>query len=368
MKIGIVWLPNVGKSTLFNALTKSYAAAAANFPFCTIEPNVGIVDVKDARLDKLSEIMKTHKTIYSAIKFVDIAGLVKGASQWEWLGNKFLTHIRECDAIVQVIRYFQDPDIAHVHGQVDPHYDAEVINTELIIADLESVEKNHVSLTKIGAKRTKDQEVLYKIYGLAYEALSAGKFIYTIRNHLAPEETKILNGLQFITDKHMIYAVNVSENDLDNFKDIEKDVQEKLGATAVVVCAKVESELISLSEEERDEYHTALFGEVANYADAPTLDRLIKTAFDEVGLMYYFTAGEKECRAWTIPKGCTAPQAAGVIHTDFERWFIRAEVVSYDNLIHDGSRSNAKAAGHLRQEGKEYVVHDGDVMLFKFNV
>ncbi len=292
----------MGKSTLFNALTKSYAAAAANFPFCTIEPNVGIVDVKDARLDTLSDIMKTHKTIYSAIKFVDIAGLVKGASQGEGLGNKFLTHIREVDAIVQVIRYFQDPDITHVHGNVDPHYDAEVINTELMISDLEQIDKNLPSLTKLGGKRSKEQETLFKIYELAKQTLDAGEFVYTIRSQLSPEELKALKSLCFLTDKHMIYAVNVSENDLDRFKTIEEEVKNKLKRNAVVVCAKVESELIALSEEERKEYQEALFGDVSDYAAVPTLDRLIKTAFDEVGLMYYFTAGEKECRAWTIPK------------------------------------------------------------------
>jgi GTP-binding protein YchF len=368
MKIWIVWLPNVGKSTLFNALTKSYAAAAANFPFCTIEPNVGIVDVKDSRLDSLSEVMKTQKTIYSAIKFVDIAGLVKWASGGEGLGNKFLSHIREVDAIVQVVRYFKDSDITHVHGQVDPSYDAEVINTELIIADLDSVERNHASLTKMGSKRTKDQDVLLKIYGLAMEALNAGKFIYSIRPELSPEEKKALNGLQFITDKHMIYAVNVSESDLDNYLSIEQEIKDKLNANAVVVCAKMEAEFIPLSDEERHEYQQALFGEVTDYSSVPTLDRLIKTAFDEVGLMYYFTAWEKECRAWTVAKWSTAPQAAWVIHTDFEKWFIRAEVVSYDHLITDGSRSHARSAWHLKQEGKEYVVQDGDVMLFRFNV
>lgn len=368
MKIWIVWLPNVGKSTLFNALTKSYAAAAANFPFCTIEPNVGIVDVKDARLDALSLLMKTQKVIYSAIKFVDIAGLVKWASEGEGMGNKFLSHIREVDAIVQVIRYFKDSDITHVHGSVDPVYDAEIINTELIIADMESVERNHASLTKMGIKRSKDQDVLLHIYGLALEALNAGKFIYSIRPQLSPEELKVLWGLQFITDKHMIYAVNVSENDLDNYLEIEKEIKQKLNANAVVVCAKMEAEFIPLTDEEKHEYQEAIFWEFTDYASVPTLDRVIKTAFDEVGLMYYFTAWEKECRAWTIPKGSTAPQAAGVIHTDFEKWFIRAEVVWYDNLIQDGSRANAKSAWHLKQEGKEYVVQDGDVMLFRFNV
>lgn len=368
MKIWIVWLPNVWKSTLFNALTKSYAAAAANFPFCTIEPNIGVVDVKDSRLDTLSKLVKTHKTVYSTIKFVDIAGLVKGASSGEGLGNKFLSHIREVDALVQVIRYFEDSDITHVHGQVNPHYDAEVINTELIIADMEGVERNHASLTKMGSKRTKEQDQLLKIYTLALDALNNGKFIYTIRPLLSLEEQKILSGLQCITDKHMIYAVNVSEWDLDRFEEIEEEIKNKLNANAVVVCAKIESEFVSLSEEEKQEYQGALFGEITDYAAVPTLDRLIKKAFDEVWLMYYFTAGEKECKARTIPKGSTAPQAAWVIHTDFEKGFIKAEVVNYTNMIQDGWRAQSRSAGHLRQEWKEYIVQDGDVILFKFNV
>jgi len=368
MKIGIVWLPNVGKSTLFNALTKSYTAAAANFPFCTIEPNIGIVDVKDKRLDTLSTMMNTHKTVYSAIKFVDIAWLVQWASSGEWLGNKFLSHIREVDAIVQVVRYFQDSDITHVHGQVDPLYDAEIINTELIIADMEQVEKNHAMLAKIGAKRSKDQEILFKIYSLASQALNAGKFCFTIRSELAPEELKVLKWLQFITDKQMIYAVNVSESDLPKFHAIEKEISDKLGTTSVVVCAKLESELIPLSDEERKEYLESIVWPVWDYSQAPTLDRVIKTAFDSVWLMYYFTAWEKECRARTIPVWSTAPQAAWAIHSDFEKWFIRAEVVHYDNLITDGGRNHAKAAWHLKQEGKEYIVQDGDVMLFRFNV
>lgn len=368
MKIGIIWLPNVGKSTLFNALTKSYAAAAANFPFCTIEPNVGIVDVKDIRLDTLSDIMKTKKTIYSAIKFVDIAGLVKGASQGEGLGNKFLSHIREVDALVQVVRYFQDSEITHVHGNIDPLYDAEIINMELIIADLESVDKNLASLEKMGGKRSKEQDSLLHIYSLAKESLDKGEFVYTIRKNLSPEDIKILKGLQLLTDKHMIYAVNIAEDDLENFKTIEAEIHSKLKRTAVVVCAKMESELMPLSEEERAEYTEMIFGSVSDYSTIPTLDRLIKTAFDEVGLMYYFTAWEKECRARTVPKGSTAPQAAWAIHTDFEKGFIRAEVVNYNNILADGGWSAAKAAGHLKQEGKEYVVQDGDVMLFRFNV
>ncbi|HMY81032.1 MAG TPA: redox-regulated ATPase YchF [Candidatus Absconditabacterales bacterium] len=368
MKIGIIGLPNVGKSTLFNALTKSYAANAANFPFCTIEPNVGIVDVKDSRLDHISKLMNTQKTIFANTKFVDIAGLVKGASQGEGLGNKFLSHIREVDALVQVIRYFSDSDITHVHGTVNPVYDADVINTELIIADLESVEKNHAMLQKIGHKRTQDQEILFKIYGLALEALNAGKFIFTIRSELAPEELKILKGLQFITDKEMIYAVNVAESDLSRFEEIEQEISNKLNTKAVCVCAKMESELIPLDEEEKKEYLEAVFGSFTNYNQVPTLDRLITLVYHQVGMMYYFTAGEKECRARSIPKGSTAPQAAGVIHSDFEKGFIRAEVVNYSDLLTLGGRNQAKMNGKLKQEGKEYIVQDGDVMLFKFNV
>ena len=367
MKIWIVWLPNVGKSTLFNALTKSYSAPAQNFPFCTIEPNVGIVNVKDQRLDKLGDIFGAKNIIYANIKFVDIAGLVKWASQWEWLGNKFLSHIREVDAIVHVVRYFEDDDISHVHGKVDPIHDADIINAELMISDLEQIEKTLSTLEK-SQRKTKEQELQLNIYRIAKDHLDRGKFIYTIRDELSGEEIRMLDGYNFITDKPMIYAVNVSEDDLKNYKTIESTLKDKLNKECVVVSAKIETELMELDESEKTDYiKSAIGNETVEINQLPTLDRLIKKAFDTVWLMYYFTAWEKECRARNIHKWWTWPQAAGVIHTDFEKWYIRAEVVNYDNIIEDGSRANARAKWHLRIEWKDYIVQDGDVMLFRFS-
>lgn len=367
MKIWIVWLPNVWKSTLFNALTKSYSAPAQNFPFCTIEPNIGIVNVKDNRLDNLAEVFGAKDTIYANIKFVDIAWLVKWASQWEWLGNKFLSHIREVDAIVHVVRYFEDEEITHVHGKVDPIDDAEVINAELMIADLEQIEKTLTSLEKT-QRRTKEQDLQLNIYRIAKDHLDRGKFIHTIRDELSIEEKKLLGSYNFITDKPMIYAVNVSENDLSNYRSIEDKLTNTLNRECVVVSAKLENELMELDESEKTDYIISTVWSDIWLEDLPTLDRLIKKAFDTVGLMYYFTAWEKECRAWTIHRWWTWPQAAWVIHTDFEKWYIRAEVVNYNNIILDGSRANARSNWHLRIEGKDYVVQDGDVMLFRFNV
>lgn len=367
MKIWIVWLPNVGKSTLFNALTKSYSAPAQNFPFCTIEPNIGVVNVKDDRLDRLSELFNAKNTIYASIKFVDIAGLVKWASQWEWLGNKFLSHIREVDAIVHVVRYFEDEDINHVHGKIDPIDDAEVINAELMIADLEQVEKTLHSLEK-SQRRSKEEDMQLNIYRTAKDHLDRGKFVYTIRDELSNEERKLLDSYNLITDKPMIYAVNVAENDLKDYKKIENNLTDKLGRDCVVVSAKIETELMELDESDKTDYIiSAVWSDIGN-DELPTLDRLIKKAFDIVGLMYYFTAGEKECRAWTIHRWWTWPQAAWVIHTDFEKWYIRAEVVNYNYIIEDGNRAKARSNWHLRIEWKDYVVQDGDVILFRFNV
>lgn len=367
MKIGIIWLPNVGKSTLFNALTKSYNAPAQNFPFCTIEPNIGIVNVKDHRLDKLTEVFNAKNTIYASIKFVDIAGLVKWASQWEWLGNKFLSHIREVDAIVHVIRHFKDEDITHVHGKVDPIDDAEVINTELMIADLEQIEKTLSTLEKT-QRRSKEQDLQLKVYKIAKDHLDRGQFIYTVRDELSWEEIKLLDSYNFITDKPMIYAVNVAEDDLKSFLEIEDKLKIRLNRECVVVSAKIETELMELDELERTDYIMSAIGDNMASDQLPTLDRLIKKAFDTVWLMYYFTAWEKECRAWTIYRWWTWPQAAGVIHTDFEKWYIRAEVVNYNNIIEDGSRASARTNWHLRIEWKEYLVQDWDVILFRFNI
>lgn len=369
MKIWIVWLPNVWKSTLFNALTKSYAADAANFPFCTIEPNIWIVDVRDMRMDKLAEMSKTQKTIYANTKFVDIAWLVKWASQWEWLGNKFLANIREVDAIVQVVRYFKDDNILHVHDKVDPVFDADIINTELIIADIESISKQLPTLRKM-QKKSKEQESMLKILEKCDEILWQNKYIYDIIDEFGVEDKKILKWLNLITSKPLIYAVNVSESDLNKFVEIEKDISAKLGGKkCVVLSAKLESELQWMDDNERIEYISdAVWSSFADYSDYPTLDRVIKVAFDTVWLQYYFTTWEKETRAWTIGKWFTAPQAAWVIHTDFEKWFIKAEIVKYEDLISAWSWSKAKEAGKLQLQGKDYVMNDGDVVVFKFNV
>ncbi len=367
MKIGIVGLPNVGKSTLFNALTKSYAAPAENFPFCTIEPNVGIVDVKDPRMIALSEMSKTQKIVYAHTEFVDIAGLVKGASKGEGLGNKFLSHIREVDAIVQVLRHFQDSDIVHVEGGVDPLRDQEIINTELIFADLEHIEKVLPNLQKRAkiAQNKEDKkvaEILEKIQNVLME----GKLANTIKEEFSDEELKLIKSYNFLTLKPFVYALNIAQDEIQNAEKLKAEFGAKLQAPVAIVCVKLEAEMMSFSEEERNEFLTELL-ELWGDQD-PTLDDLISLAFNQLGLMYYFTTGEKETRAWTIPLNSTAPQAAWAIHSDFERGFIKAEVIATDKLLECGSRSKAKEKGLVRLEGKEYIVQDGDVMIFKFNV
>lgn len=368
MKIGIVGLPNVGKSTLFNALTKSYAAPAENFPFCTIEPNVGIVDVKDPRMVALSEMSNTQKVVYAHTEFVDIAGLVKGASKGEGLGNKFLSHIREVDAIVQVLRHFQDSDIVHVEGGVDPLRDREIINTELIFADLEQIEKNLPAMQK-KAKITqnKDEKKIVEILEKIQAVLNAGQLANTIRDAFSAEELKLIKSYNFLTLKPFVYALNVAQEDICNAEALKAEYEAKLNAPVAIVCVKLESEMMSFSNEERAEFLTEML-EIQGGAHIPTLDDLIALAFKQLGLMYYFTTGEKETRAWTIPVDSTAPQAAGAIHTDFERGFIKAEVISTEKLLEAGSRSKAKEKGRIRLEGKDYIVQDGDVIVFKFNV
>ncbi len=367
MKIGIVGLPNVGKSTLFNALTKSYAAPAENFPFCTIEPNVGIVDVKDPRMIALSEMSKTQKIVYAHTEFVDIAGLVKGASKGEGLGNKFLSHIREVDAIVQVLRHFQDSDIVHVEGGVNPLRDQEIINTELIFADLEHIEKVLPNLQKRAkiAQNKEDKkvaEILEKIQNVLME----GKLANTIKEEFSDEELKLIKSYNFLTLKPFVYALNIAQDEIQNAEKLKAEFGAKLQAPVAIVCVKLEAEMMSFSEEERNEFLTEL---LELWGDqVPTLDDLISLAFNQLGLMYYFTTGEKETRAWTIPLNSTAPQAAWAIHSDFERGFIKAEVIATDKLLECGSRSKAKEKGLVRLEGKEYIVQDGDVMIFKFNV
>jgi ribosome-binding ATPase len=366
LRAGIVGLPNVGKSTLFNAVTRTRKAEAANYPFCTIDPNVGTVTVPDARLAVLHQIARTNLVIPAAIEFVDIAGLVKGASQGEGLGNKFLTHVREVDAIVQVVRCFEDVDIHHVSGTVDPVRDIEVINTELMLADLDSVQRRRERLVKEmrrgdGVAAAEDR-VLAKIEA----GLDAGKPALTVE--LTAEERALARPLFLLTDKPTIFACNVRESDLATADDnpyvqqVGQYVRTHLACEAVVISAQIESDLVDLSPEESAEFLKELGVEESG------IGRLIRATYHLLGLQTYFTAGEKEVRAWTIHQGDTAPKAAGVIHSDFERGFIKAETVAYDDLVACGSVAAAREKGLYRMEGKEYVVKDGDVLLFKFNV
>jgi GTP-binding protein YchF len=366
MKIGIVWLPNVGKSTLFNALTKSYSADAANFPFCTIDPNVGMVDVHDERLDALSTLSRSEKIVPATVNFVDIAWLVKGASAWEWLGNKFLAHIREVDAIVQVIRHFENSDVVHVEWRPDPDRDREIINDELMIADIQSLEKKLPERERKAKSQDKEAVTTAAVIRMALSYLTTWVLLYTIMDSLHDAERQCLKSFHLLTTKPFIYALNVAETSLGQAKTLAMSYQERWGSFVIPVCAKIEAEMMGLDDEER-----ALF--LADYQshdgqDLPTLHDVIACAFSTLGLMYYFTTGDKETRAWTIKRWSTAPQAAGAIHWDFERWFIRAETVQRDKLLEAGGWAWAKAKGYIRSEGKEYVVQDGDVMLFRFNV
>lgn len=359
-------MPNVGKSTLFNALTRTRKAEAANYPFCTIDPNVGVVTVPDVRLEPLAKIAKTTTIIPAVIEFVDIAGLVKGASQGEGLGNKFLSHIREVDAIVQVVRCFEDADIHHVTGSVDPVRDIEIINTELGVADLDNVKKRREKLAKDVKRGDKaaiaENAVLTKLEA----ALDAGKLALTVE--LTPEEKAIARGFYLLTDKPTIFACNVKESDLAGADKnpyvlkVSEYVKTHLACEAVVISAQIESDLSELSPAEAAEFLKELG------VSESGVGGLIRATYHLLGLRTYFTAGEKEARAWTIHVGDTAPKAAGVIHSDFERGFIKAETVAYDDLIQCGSIAAAREKGLYRMEGKEYVVQDGDVMLFKFNV
>jgi len=366
LRAGIVGLPNVGKSTLFNALTRTRKAEAANYPFCTIDPNVGIVTVPDARLAVLKGIAKTNVVIPAAIEFVDIAGLVKGASQGEGLGNKFLSHIREVDAIVQVVRCFEDPDIHHVSASVDPVRDIEVINTELMLADLDSVTRRRERVAKDVKRGDKGAAAEEAVLGKLEAALAAGRPALTV--DLTPEERAIAATFFLLSDKPTLFACNVREADLAGaetnpyVQKVGEYVRTHLSCEAVVISAQLESDLVDLSPEEAVEFLKEL-GVAESGVGA-----LIRSTYHLLGLRTYFTAGEKEVRAWTIHAGDTAPKAAGVIHTDFERGFIKAETVAYDDLVRCGSVAAARAEGLYRMEGKEYVVADGDVMLFKFAV
>ena len=368
MKIGIVGLPNVWKSTLFNALTKSYAAPAENFPFCTIEPNVWIVDVKDERVSKLAEMSNSQKVVYAHTEFVDIAGLVKWASKWEWLWNKFLSHIREVDAIVQVLRYFKDSDVVHVEGWVDPERDREIINTELIFADLEQVERVLPTLQKRAkVPQNKDDKKVAEALEKIQKVLLEGKLANTIKDELSEEDLKLIKSYNFLTLKPFVYALNISQEDIVNSENLKKEFEAKFNAPVAIVCVKLESEMMNFSNEEREEFLQELL-EIQAWVKIPILDDLISLAFNQLGLMYYFTTWEKETKAWTIPIDSTAPQAAWAIHSDFERWFIKAEVINTEKLLEVWSWSKAREKWLLRLEGKDYIVQDWDVMIFKFNV
>ena len=366
LKAGIVGLPNVGKSTLFNAVTRTRKAEAANYPFCTIDPNVGIVTVPDERLYVLQKIAKTGVVIPAAVEFVDIAGLVKGASQGEGLGNKFLTHIREVDAIVQVVRCFEDADIHHVAGNVDPVRDIETITTELVLADLEAVQKRLSSVAKDAKRGDKEALAQENVLKKIEPHLNAGKPALTLE--LTPEDKAISRLFWLMTDKPTIFACNVKESDLATANQnpfvlkVREYTAHHFACEAVVISAQIESDLIDLSDAEAKEFLKELG------VSESGVGALIRATYHLLGLRTYFTAGEKEVRAWTIHNGDTAPKAAGVIHSDFERGFIKAETVGYDDLVKLGSVAAAREKGLYRMEGKEYVVKDGDVLLFKFNV
>ena len=363
-KCGIVGLPNVGKSTLFNALTETQAAQAANYPFCTIEPNVGQVAVPDERLEKIAAIAKSAKVIATQLGFVDIAGLVKGASAGEGLGNQFLGNIREVDAIVHVLRCFEDDDIQHVANKVDPIADAEVVETELMLADLESLEKRVPNAAKRATAGDKEAKILASVLGQALELLREGKPA-RLTEPKDDEEAKAFEQAQLLTAKPVLYVCNVAEEEAASGNALSEAVFAKAeaeGAQAVVVSAAIEAELVAMPQEDRAEYLEELGLTESGLA------RVIRAGYTLLGLNTFFTAGPKEARAWTFSVGAKAPQAAGEIHTDFEKGFIRAETIAYEDYIALNGEAGAREAGKLRQEGKEYLVQDGDVMLFKFNV
>ncbi|MEX2948269.1 redox-regulated ATPase YchF [Staphylococcus warneri] len=360
---GIVGLPNVGKSTLFNAITKA-GALAANYPFATIDPNVGIVEVPDSRLLKLEEMVQPKKTIPTTFEFTDIAGIVKGASKGEGLGNKFLSHIREVDAICQVVRAFDDENVTHVSGRVNPLDDIEVINMELVLADLESVEKRLPKIEKMARQKDKTAEMELRILSIIKETLEEGKPVRSIEFN--DEDQKWVNQAQLLTSKKMLYIANVGEDEIgdeenDKVKAI-RDYAAQEDSEVIVISAKIEEEIATLDDEDKEMFLEELG------IEEPGLDRLIRTTYDLLGLSTYFTAGVQEVRAWTFVQGMTAPQCAGIIHTDFERGFIRAEVTSYSDYVEHGGENGAKEAGRQRLEGKDYIMQDGDIVHFRFNV
>ncbi|MBO0663709.1 redox-regulated ATPase YchF [Jiella sp. MQZ9-1] len=364
-RCGIVGLPNVGKSTLFNALTKTAAAAAANYPFCTIEPNTGDVPVPDPRLKEIAAIAKSANILPTRITFVDIAGLVRGASKGEGLGNQFLANIREVDAIVHVLRCFEDDDITHVEGRIDPVADADTVETELMLSDLESLERRVVNTRKKATGKDKEALAVLPIMERALEVLNDGKPCRVLLGDFDAEEKRALRGLNLLTSKPVLYVCNVAEEDAAAGNDHSAAVAamaETQGASTVIISAAIEAEIAQLPEAEVGEYLEAMG------LSEPGLDRLIRAGYELLDLITYFTAGPKETRAWTINKGTKAPQAAGVIHTDFEKGFIRAQTIGFDDFVNLGGEVGAKDAGKSRDEGKEYIVADGDVMNFKFNV
>jgi ribosome-binding ATPase len=361
---GIVGLPNVGKSTLFNAITQA-GAESANYPFCTIDPNVGIVEVPDERLEKLTELIQPKKTVPTTFEFTDIAGIVKGASKGEGLGNKFLSHIREVDAICQVVRCFEDENITHVAGKVDPIADIETINLELILADLETVDKRISRVEKMAKQKDKDAMQEFEVLSKLKEAFENEKPARTLE--FTDEQLKLVKGLHFLTIKPILYVANVSEEDItdpsnNQYVQMVREYAKKDNAEVIVVCAKIEEEISELDKEEKEMFLKELGIKQSG------LDQLIRAAYDLLGLATYFTAGVQEVRAWTFKKGMKAPQCAGIIHSDFERGFIRAETVAYNDLLKYGSMNAAREAGKVRLEGKDYEVQDGDIIHFRFNV
>ena len=361
-KCGIVGLPNVGKSTLFNALTKTASAQVANYPFCTIEPNTGDVGVPDPRLDKIAKISTSANVIPTRLTFVDIAGLVRGASKGEGLGNQFLANIREIDAIAHVLRCFEDSEVTHVDGRIDPIADAETVETELMLADLESLEKRVVRISKQAQTGDKDAKIILPIMQAALEKLKEGKPVRTLE--LNSDDEKLLDSLNLLTSKPVLYICNVDEESAatgNKFSNLVQDYAKTQNAGMVIISASIEEEIAQLEGEDQKEFVESLG------LTEPGLDRLIRAGYDLLNLITFFTSGPKESRAWTITKGTKAPQAAGTIHTDFEKGFIRAQTIAYTDFIDLGGESAAKEAGKARDEGKDYIVVDGDIMLFKFN-